>query len=143
MSVLLGNGDGTFQAAVSFAAGEWTPISVAVADLDGDTVPDLVTANNTRSDDVSVLLGNGDGTFQAAVSFAAGDVPQPPSPWPTSMATPSPTSLPPILFSDDVSVLLGNGDGTFQAAVSFFASGDAAYDPSPWPTSMATPCPTS
>ena len=66
--------------------------SVAVADLDGDTVPDLVTANG---DDVSVLLGNGDGSFQdARVSFAAGD-PLGPWPWPTSTATPSPTSSPP------------------------------------------------
>jgi hypothetical protein len=47
-------------------------ISVAVADLNGDTVPDLVTAIYI-SDSVTVLLGNGDGTFQAAVSFAAGD----------------------------------------------------------------------
>jgi hypothetical protein len=47
---------------------------VVVADLDGDTVPDLVTANRI-SGDVNVLLGNGDGTFQVAVSFAAGDDP--------------------------------------------------------------------
>ncbi len=47
------------------------PRSVAVADLDGDSVPDLVTANEL-SDDVSVLLGNGDGSFQTGVSFAAG-----------------------------------------------------------------------
>jgi hypothetical protein len=54
-----------------FAAGD-APYSVAVADFDGDTVPDLVTAIYI-SDSVTVLLGNGDGTFQAAVSFAAGD----------------------------------------------------------------------
>ena len=71
--VLLGNGDGTFQAAVSFVA-RVGPFSVAVADLDGDTLPDLVTANRW-SDDVSVLLGNGDGSFQVASSFAAGDGP--------------------------------------------------------------------
>jgi hypothetical protein len=51
VSVLLGNGDGSFQAAVSFAAG--SPASVAVADLDGDILPDLVTAN---FDDVTVLF---------------------------------------------------------------------------------------
>jgi hypothetical protein len=70
VSVLLGNGDGSFRAAVSFAAG-YAPASVAVADLDGDRVPDLVTAN-FRSADVSVLLGNGDGSFQAAIAFDAG-----------------------------------------------------------------------
>jgi hypothetical protein len=73
VSVLLGNGGGTFQAAVAFAAGDF-PISVAVADFDGDSVPDLVTAND-RSDDVSVLLGNGDGSFQAAVFFVVGNGP--------------------------------------------------------------------
>ncbi len=50
------------------------PHSVAVADLDGDAVPDLVTANG-GSDDVSVLLGNGDSSFQAAVSVPAGSPP--------------------------------------------------------------------
>jgi hypothetical protein len=75
VSVLLGNGDGTFQAAVYFAVGD-LPGSVAVADLDGDTIPDLVTANSRfRRNDVSVLLGNGDGTFQAATFFAAGSQP--------------------------------------------------------------------
>jgi hypothetical protein len=61
VSELLGNGDGTFQPAASFAAGRG-PIFVAVADLDGDTVPDLVTANFSdggprgRDGDVIVLL---------------------------------------------------------------------------------------
>jgi hypothetical protein len=90
-----------------------------VADLDGDTVPDLVTANRF-SDDVSVLLGNGDGSFQAAVSFAAGIFPQS-----VAVADLDGDSVPDLVttneFSDDVSVLLGNGDGSFQAAVSFAA----------------------
>lgn len=42
----------------------------AVADLDGDTVLDLLTANHD-SDDVSVLLGIGGGSFGATASFAA------------------------------------------------------------------------
>ena len=72
VSVLLGNGDGTFQTAQNFAAG-LTPSSVAVGDLNGDGKPDLAVANNSRdSGTVSVLLGNGDGTFQAAQNFAVG-----------------------------------------------------------------------
>ena len=51
-----------FSLPTNFPAGD-SPSSVAVADLDGDTVPDLVTANYV-SGDVSVLLGNGDGSFQ-------------------------------------------------------------------------------
>jgi hypothetical protein len=59
VSVLLGNGDGTFDPALNFATG-YGPLSLAVGDLDGDTNLDIATANYY---DVSVLLGNGDGTF--------------------------------------------------------------------------------
>ena len=96
------------------------PRSVAVADLDADSVPDLVTAN-VRGDDVSVLLGNGDGTFQTAVSHPAGDGPRS-----VAVADLDGDTIPDVVTanvdSDYVSVLLGNGDGTFQAAV-FFAAG--------------------
>jgi hypothetical protein len=76
VSVLLGNGDGTFQAAVNYAAGSG-PSSVIVGDLNGDGKPDLAVANqypskNLDGANMSVLLGNGDGTFQAAVNYAAG-----------------------------------------------------------------------
>src|SRR5439155_4573855 len=70
VSVLLGNGDGTFQAARNFATGAYS-VSVAVGDFNRDGVPDLAVVNFTSSS-VSVLLGNGDGTFQAARNFATG-----------------------------------------------------------------------
>ena len=70
VSVLLGNGDGTFQATRFFAAGTF-PWSVAVGDFNGDKKPDLVVANG-NSNNVSVLLGNGDGTFQNAQNYGAG-----------------------------------------------------------------------
>jgi hypothetical protein len=57
VSVLLGNGNGTFHSAVNFGVGS-TPVSVAVADVNGDGRPDLVTANQTFSGTVNVLLGN-------------------------------------------------------------------------------------
>src|SRR5205807_2143155 len=70
VSVMLGQGEGTFPMAGNFFAfcGR-LPSSVAVADFNGDGVPDLAVAN-TGSNNVSVLLGNGDGSFQAAESFA-------------------------------------------------------------------------
>lgn len=51
------------------------PYSVAIGDLDGDQVLDLAVANNS-DDNVSVLLGRGDGTFAAAVDYATGDDPR-------------------------------------------------------------------
>ena len=77
VSVLLGNGNGTFQTAVNYATGA-SQSSVAIGDLDGDDDLDLAVAN-PWSNNVSVLLGNGDGTFQAAVNFDAGY-------WPVSLA---------------------------------------------------------
>jgi hypothetical protein len=119
VSVLLGNGDGTFQAPQNFAAGDG-PSSVAIGDFNDDGIQDLAIANQL-SNDLSVLLGNGDGTFQDAVNFDAGD-------GPSSVAVGKfrGVGMPDDLAvanaaSDNVSVLLGNGDGTFQAAVNFDA----------------------
>ena len=125
VSVLLGNGDGTFQAPRAFPAGSG-PNFLAVGDFNGDGVQDLATANfgsNTPADTtVSVLLGNGDGTFRPPQTFGVGRGPL----WVAAgdfngdgrldLAVPN--------FGDTtVSVLLGNGDGTFQAARNFPAGG--------------------
>jgi hypothetical protein len=56
VSVLLGNGDGTFQGAVDFGAGH-TPLSVAVGDFNGDGAQDLAVANELPNN-VSVLINN-------------------------------------------------------------------------------------
>jgi len=69
LSVLLGNGDGTFQAARIQDSGGLNPTSVAVADVNGDGKPDLIVANGYSTSGIGVLLGNGDGTFQAAVTY--------------------------------------------------------------------------
>jgi VCBS repeat protein len=70
VSVLVNIGDGSFRARRDYptpgASG-----TIALADLDGDARPDLVTAN-TDSDSISVLLGNGDGGFQARRDFETG-----------------------------------------------------------------------
>ncbi len=73
MRVYLGDGDGTFQAAQVFPAGDG-PLSVAVADVNADGIADLVVANSNDYK-VSVLLGNGDGAFQAPRNYAAGGGP--------------------------------------------------------------------
>jgi hypothetical protein len=73
VGVLLGNGDGTFQTAVTYeSGGDSEPPSVTVADVNGDGKPDLVVANHAGAGVVGVLLGNGDGTFQTAVTYGSG-----------------------------------------------------------------------
>src|SRR2546425_3741899 len=63
----------SFITAATYAVGS-SPISVAVADFNGDGISDLAVAN-FNSNTVSILLGNGDSTFQAARSYPAGNQP--------------------------------------------------------------------
>jgi hypothetical protein len=75
--VLLGNGDGTFQVARTYGSGGADAFSVVAGDVNGDGKPDLVMLNGCAGGDCangSVLLGNGDGTFQAGVNFDVGGV---------------------------------------------------------------------
>jgi hypothetical protein len=75
IGVLLGNGDGTFQAEVTYSSGaqENDSLSVAVADLNDDGNLDIVATSGcggcNMTGTVSVLIGNGDGTFQTAVLY--------------------------------------------------------------------------
>jgi uncharacterized repeat protein (TIGR01451 family) len=121
VSVLLGNGNGTFAAAVHYPT-EAIPSAVAIGDFNRDGKPDLAVANAGLGS-VSVLLGNGDGTFQAGVSYPTGEIPR-------SVAVGDFNGDSKLDLavanraSADVSVLLGNGDGTFQAAVAYLAGID-------------------
>src|SRR5260370_41807701 len=65
--ILIGNGDGTFQTPARYAAGT-SPVSLAVADFNGDGQLDLVVAN-AQSASVSIFLGAGDGPFRAIPPF--------------------------------------------------------------------------
>ncbi len=121
VSVLLGNGDGSFQAPVDYQVGA-EPKSIAVGDFTGDGTLDLVTANY-RSGTLSVLLGNGDGTFQNAVSVPIGHLVNS-----VTVADFRGNGTLDIVTADvgdahgdggGVSVLLGNGDGTFQDALTY------------------------
>jgi len=114
LSILLGNGDGTFQPHVDYALGT-RPISVAVGDLNGDGKLDLAVANNLDST-LSVLLGNGDGTFQTRVDHAT--APSPQSVIPADFNGDGKLDLA-VGTADSVSILLGRGDGTFQNHTDF------------------------
>jgi hypothetical protein len=140
VSVLLGNGDGTFQTAVSYVSGGADAFSVAVADVNGDGKPDLLVANcgpvgtpdcPVANGVVGVLLGNGDGTFQPVVTYDSGGVG---AVW-AAVADVNGDGKPDLLVANQcgtaancsdgsVGVLLGNGDGTFHAATTY----DVGYD---------------
>jgi hypothetical protein len=70
LSVLLGNGDGTFQRSVYYDT--QFPLVVVAQDLNGDGKTDLAAANALFPSGVTVFRGNGDGTFQPGVFYPAG-----------------------------------------------------------------------
>jgi hypothetical protein len=119
VSVLLGNGDGTFATNVDYPAG-MGPIAVATGDFNGDGFTDLAVVNQTDNT-VSIFLGAGDGTFLPKTDYPTGT---------------SPTSIAVADFNGDgfldlaitngtantVSILLGNGDGTFKPKVDYITA---------------------
>jgi hypothetical protein len=138
VSILLGNGDGTFQSAVNIAAGK-NPVALAVADLNADNHLDVAVANIGR-DTITVLLGNGDGSFQQPVDYETGTQPVIVAIAAADLngdrkidivvASVPDLSIPHNGFGG-ASVLLGNGDGTFQAHVDYVTgeNRDTAVDP--------------
>ena len=135
ISVFLGNGDGTFSTSTEFPVGGTTPQpnSVAVGFFNADTNLDIVTANQD-SDEISVFLGNGDGTFSTSTEFTVGGT----DPQPNSVAVGNfnaDTNLDIVtanLNSSEISIFLGNGDGTFSTSTEFTVGGT-----DPFPTSVA------
>jgi hypothetical protein len=109
--ILLGLGNGTFQVTSQlFATGSFS-LGLVAGDFNNDGIVDIAVANDL-SNNVSILIGKGDGTFQTAVNYATGD---------------GPGAVVIADFNNDgkgdlavvntnastVSILLGNGNGTF------------------------------
>ncbi|HZQ68238.1 MAG TPA: FG-GAP-like repeat-containing protein [Terriglobales bacterium] len=114
VSVLLGNGDGSFQPHVDYGSGGSR--SIVASDFNADGKPDLAGAD-TFGNTVSVYLGNGDGTFQPPVAYAAGS--QPDS---VALGDFNRDGKPDLATANEVStfsILLGNGDGSFQPPVEY------------------------
>ncbi len=117
ISVMLGNSDGTFQNPVNYPIAGNMSVAAVIDDVNGDGKLDIIAASGDQQ--ISVLTGKGDGTFNSAQSFSA--------PLPGST---SPISTPIVnLITADLRgsgkkdivcsnglVLFGNGDGTFTAS---------------------------
>jgi hypothetical protein len=117
VSVLLGNGDGTFKYHVQYVSYSGGAGSMVAADFNGDGKLDLAVVN-VFGGSVSVLLGNGDGSFGSpgtistnSLGFASITV--------GDLNHDGNLDLIAGSVEDTVSVLLGNGDGTFQPEVAF------------------------
>jgi hypothetical protein len=127
VSVLTGDGEGGFAAAVQFpvAEGFESPYAVALGDANGDGHPDIATANsNIQNESISVLLGDGTGSFDPAVVYPAG-----PDPFnsPTGIVMTDVTGddaadiVTANLGTDSLSLLTGDGSGGFAAPVALTA----------------------
>jgi hypothetical protein len=130
VGALLGNGDGTFQPAVTYDSGAAFADFVVITDVNGDGKPDIVVANtgknNGEDGSVGVMLGNGDGTFRTAVTYDSGGQ----GPVSVTVADVNLDGKPDLLVangcfgisncaSGQVGVMLGNDDGTFQPVVTY------------------------
>lgn len=137
VSILLGNGDGTFQNPTQLATTDWGPdtgmdAGIIAADLNNDGIPDIA-APDPGSSSVMVFLGNGDGTFRPVQRYAVGKLPLK-----LAVGDFNKDGKPDLIVGNfwdgTLSVLLGNGDGTFKAqSVIALSSGGgclfAEFDP--------------
>jgi uncharacterized repeat protein (TIGR01451 family) len=114
-AVALSDGQGGFGAPGFFGVGGNAPRSLRTADLDGDGHLDLFTANGSQTSSVSVLLGNGDGTFEDRRDFAVGS-------FPTSAVSAdfdedgNPDLAAASQLDNLLTILLGDGGGSFTSA---------------------------
>jgi uncharacterized protein (TIGR03437 family) len=127
--VLLGKGDGTFQAPVKYPVGGIVN-SIAIADFNGDGKPDIAVCGSDYGSDstVGILLGNGNGTFQAVtnlsgfgsdpIALAVGDFNNDGKP---DLAIVDHGTFNTNPLPGGVAVYLGKGNGAFQTPVNYTA----------------------
>lgn len=120
VSVLLGNGDGTFQTAVEYPVGT-EPSAITVADLNNDGYPDIAVADEIGKT-IAVMINNADGTgtFKAAVLYPAGQAPRG-----IVAGDLRNIGIMDLVVANnlggDATVFLGKGDGTFEPGVNYAA----------------------
>ncbi len=122
--VSLGNGDGTFQAALSYTV-PGPQSAIAAGDFNGDTKVDLV-ATHSSYNSMAVLLGNGDGTFQTATNYSTGSlssIPQFVAVGDFNGDAQPDLAVVSDTISANLSILLNAGNGTFPVADVYSAGG--------------------
>jgi hypothetical protein len=135
VSVLMGNGDGTFQPATLYDSGAELAYSVVIADVNGDGKPDLVVGESCDGSDctkggVGVFIGNGDGTFQPVVIYALKSAAFYGARVAVADVNGDGKLDVAVSMAGDVccrlgvvDVLLGKGNGSFQKAAEYFSGG--------------------
>jgi hypothetical protein len=123
VNVLLNTGSGSFAPATSFASGGFAPFSIASADINGDTKPDLIVAN-LFDNNVGVLLNNGSGSFAPAVLYPSGGA----GPRIVASGDFNGDGRADLVVanqsSNNVGVLLNNGSGGFAPVVTYSTGGN-------------------
>lgn len=140
VTVLLGNGDGTFGAPTTYSSGGVYGTDVAIGDLNGDGWPDIVVVNcgNAANNhcigaggNAGILFGIGQGKFQPAVPITLGGGGF--GAIAVAIADINADGKLDVIVAGDCTsggcggVLLGNGDGTFQPEIAFDSAGLIAF----------------
>ncbi|MBC23477.1 MAG: hypothetical protein CMJ32_06120 [Phycisphaerae bacterium] len=119
ISILLGNGDGTYGTQQSIEVGNG-PRGIAVLDVDGDADMDIINPNSSSSN-LSLVTNDGNGQFSQP-QFLMGGVPTEWSVEAVDMNSDGITDL--VVGGEDrISVLIGNGNGTFGSPITRNSAG--------------------
>src|SRR5215469_15266074 len=128
ITVLLGNGDGSFQAKVNYpGCTVGKALKMLMADFNRDGNTDLALGcSDGSTGGLVILLGNGDGSFGSPVMYSSGDVEG------MAMGDFNNDGILDVVVTDqmqhNVVVFLGNGDGTFQAGSTVTTASTSVFD---------------